>query len=181
MPDSCIPEYERILSKMGSQAAYGRAAALMAKFLPLGHTPAIETARRRTLQVGARLEQQILAAKPLMTPPSAQSIAVSVDGGHVKSIRTYQMRSFEVVLACISNDQGEQQLFSSVPVEADRQRQQLNAVLRDLGATPTTPVTVLSDGAEGPRFLGEAASPGPTRHVLDCWYGRRPTASIVPE
>jgi len=107
----------------------------------------------RTLQVGAKLERQILAAKPLMTPPSAQSIAVSVDGGHVKSIRTYQMRSFEVMLACASNDRGEQQLFSSVPVEADRQRQQLNAVLRDLGATRTTPVTVLSDGAEGPRFL----------------------------
>src|ERR1019366_561773 len=25
------------------------------------------------------------------------------------------------------------------------------------------------DGAEGPRFLGETASPGPTRHVLD-WF-----------
>ena len=79
------------------------------------------------------------------------------------------MRSFEVMLACVSNDQGEQRLFSSVPAEADRQRQQLNAVLRDLGVTPTTPVTVLSDGAEGPRFLGETASPGPTRHVLD-WF-----------
>jgi len=169
MPDRCTPEYERILAKMGSLTAYGRAAALMAEFLPLGHTPAIETARRRTLQVGGKLERQILTAKPLMTPPSAQSIAVSVDGDHVKSIRTYQMRSFEVMLACASNDQGEQQLFSSVPVEADRQHQQLNAVLRDLGATPTTPVTVLSDGAEGPRFLGETASPGPTRHVLD-WF-----------
>jgi len=30
-------------------------------------------------------------------------------------------------------------------------------------------VTVLSDGAEGPRALGEAASPGPTHHVLD-WF-----------
>jgi hypothetical protein len=64
MPDRCTPEYERILAKMGSLAAYGRAVALMAEFLPLSHTPAIETARRRTLQVGARLEQQILAAKP---------------------------------------------------------------------------------------------------------------------
>src|ERR1019366_3697475 len=106
----------------GEGAGIGdRAAALMAEFLPLGHSPAIETARRRTLQVGARLEQQILAAKPLAPPPSAQSIVVSVDGGHVKSIRSYQMRSFEVMLACVSNDQGEQQLFSSVPVEADRQ------------------------------------------------------------
>jgi hypothetical protein len=30
-----------------------------------------------------------------------------------------------------------------------------------LGATPAEPVTVLSDGAEGPRFLGETARPGP--------------------
>jgi hypothetical protein len=113
------------------------------------------------------LEQQALTAKPLSSPPSVQSITMSLDGGHV--IRSYQMRSFEVMLACASNDQGEQQLFSSVPVEADRQRQQLSAVLRDLGATPTTPVTALSDGAEGPRFLGETASPGQTRHVLD-WF-----------
>ena len=91
MPDRCAPEYERILSKMGTLAAYGRAVALMAEFLPLGHPPAIETARRRTLQVGARLEQQILAAKPLAPPPSAQSIVVSVDGGHVKSVRSYQL------------------------------------------------------------------------------------------
>ena len=160
MPDRCTPEYERILVKMGSLAAYGRAAALMAEFLPLDKAPAIETARRRTLQVGARLEQQSLAAKPLASPPSARSIAVSLDGGHVKSIRSYQMRSFEVMLACASNDRGEQQLFSSVPVEADRQRQQLNAVLLDLGATPATPVTVLSDGADGPRFLGEIRKPG---------------------
>jgi len=116
------------------------------------------------------LELQVLMAKPLASPPSVQSIAVSVDGGHVKSIRSYQMRSFEVMLACASNDRGEQRLFSSVPVEADRRRQQLSAVLRDLGATPATPVTVLSDGAEGPRFLGETASPGPTRHVLDGFH-----------
>ena len=51
----------------------------------------------------------MLTAKPLVTPPSAQSIAVSLDGGHVKSIRSNQMRSFEVMLACASNDQGEQQ------------------------------------------------------------------------
>ena len=30
-------------------------------------------------------------------------------------------------------------------------------------------MTVLSDGADGPRFLGESASPGPARHVLD-WF-----------
>jgi hypothetical protein len=42
-------------------------------------------------------------------------------------------------------------------------------VLHELGATPATLVTVLSDGADGPRSLGESASVGPTHHVLD-WF-----------
>lgn len=71
---------------------------------------------RRTLRMGARLEQQALTAKPLSSRSADHSVARR---GHVKSIRSYQMRSFEVMLACASNDQGEQQLFSSVPVEAD--------------------------------------------------------------
>lgn len=87
----------------------------------------------------------------------------------MKSVRSYQMRSFEVLLANASNDRGQHRLFSSVAAEADRERMQLGAVLRDLGATSSTPVTVLTDGAEGPRSLGEAASPGPTCHVLD-WF-----------
>ena len=58
--------------------------------------------------------------------------------------------------------------FASMPVEAYHQAQQLRRVLHELGATPT-PTTILSDGAEGPRSLGEIASVGPTRHVLD-WF-----------
>jgi hypothetical protein len=61
MPDRCTQEYERVLVKIGSLAAYGRAAALMAEFLPLDKAPAVEVARRRTLRVGAQLEQLILA------------------------------------------------------------------------------------------------------------------------
>ena len=142
--------------------------ALIAAFLPVENAPAIETARRRTLKVGARLEHGSLKTKPPAIP-EAKSIAVSVDGGHVKSIRSYQMRSFEILIADASNDRGQRQLFSSVAVEADRERLQLETVLRSLGATPETPTTLLTDGAEGPRSLGEAASPGPTRHVLD-WF-----------
>jgi hypothetical protein len=72
------------------------------------------------------------------------------------------------VFRCCDDD-GKQLVFSSMPAEADRQREQLRGVLRGLGATPATPVTILSDGADGPRSLGEAASVGPTRHVLD-WF-----------
>jgi hypothetical protein len=45
-----------------------------------------------------------------------------------------------------------------------------SGVLHRLGATPRTPVTILSDGADGPRSLGEAASVGPTHHVFDCFH-----------
>jgi hypothetical protein len=87
----------------------------------------------------------------------------------VRSVRSYQVRSFEVMLAQVSNDDGKRVVFASMPAEADRQREQLRGVLHGLGATSATPVTILSDGADGPRSLGEAASIGPTRHVLD-WF-----------
>jgi hypothetical protein len=121
------------------------------------------------MRVGARLEQQAAAIQPPAPAAAAQAIALSIDGGHVRSVRSYQVRSFEVMLAQVSNDDGEQVVFSSMPAEADRQRDQLRGVLHGLGATPATPVTILSDGADGPRSLGEAASVGPTHHVLD-WF-----------
>jgi hypothetical protein len=115
------------------------------------------------------LEQQAVASQPSAPAAAAQAISLSIDGGHVRSVRTYQVRSFEVMLAQVSNDDGKQVVFSSMPAEADRQRDQLRGVLHRLGATPATPVTILSDGADGPRSLGEAASIGPTHHVLD-WF-----------
>jgi hypothetical protein len=121
--------------------------------------------------VGARLEQEATsyakAAKPSQV--AAKSIALSIDGGHVRAVPQCQGRSFEVLLAQVTNDENKQIVFSSVPAEAISQQTELRGVLHKLGATADTPVTVLSDGAEGPRALGEAASLGPTHHVLD-WF-----------
>jgi hypothetical protein len=98
MPDRCTPEYERVLAQMGALLPYQRAVALMGELVLLQHSPAIETARRRTLTAGARLERASLRASPAEVP-KAQTVAVAVDGGHVKSVRSYQMRSFEILLA----------------------------------------------------------------------------------
>src|SRR3712207_5886379 len=54
MPDRCTPEYERAVAAMGAALPYRRALALLTEFFPLGDAPAVETARRRTLRVGAR-------------------------------------------------------------------------------------------------------------------------------
>ena len=61
MPDRCTPEYERVLAGMGSALPYRRARALLAELLPLDTAPKVETIRRRTQQVGARLERAALA------------------------------------------------------------------------------------------------------------------------
>ena len=169
MPDRCTPEYECVIARMGSLLPYRRARTLLSEFLPLGDVPAVETTRRRTMRVGARLEQQAVVSQPSAPAPAAQAISLSIDGGHVRSVRSHQVRSFEVMLAQVSNGDGKQVVFSSMPAEADRQRDQLRGVLHGLGATPATPVTILSDGADGPRSLGEAACVGPTHHVLD-WF-----------
>ncbi len=94
---------------------------------------------------------------------------MSIDAGHVRTARGHQGRTFEVMAAQVSNDDGKLVLFSGVPGEADQQRTQLNGVLTGLGMTTDTEVTILSDGADGPRSLGEAASTGTVFHVLD-WF-----------
>ena len=170
MPDRCTPEYERVVAAMGAALPYRRALALLGQFFPLGDAPAVETARQRTLRVGARLERAALAPpQPSPAPSEASSIALAIDGGHVRPVRSYQVRSFEAIVARVGGAEGKAAVFGGVPAEEDRQQQQLRGVLRGLGATPSTPVTILSDGADGPRSLGQAACIGPTSHVLD-WF-----------
>jgi hypothetical protein len=168
MPDRCTLEYERVLAKLGALLPYRRARAVLEDFFPIGDGPTIETVRQRTLQIGARLEREAVTS-PTSVSTTAETIALSIDSGHVRAVRSYQARTFEVFVAQASSDDGQQIVFSSVPVEADRQTQQLRGILHRLGATPCTEVTILSDGADGPRSLGEAASIGPTCHVLD-WF-----------
>ena len=80
-------EYERVIAKMGSLLPYRRARTLLSEFLPLDDLPAVETTRRRTMRVGARLEQQAVASQTLAPAAAAQAIALSIDGGHVRSVR----------------------------------------------------------------------------------------------
>src|SRR3712207_6135837 len=154
---------------MGAALPCRRALALLKEFFPLGDAPAVETARQRTLRVGARLERAALVPPPVATP-EARPVALGIDAGHVRSVRRYRVRSFEVIVAQVSGTEGKAVVFGSVPAEADRQQQQLRGVLSCLGATPGTPVTILSDGADGPRSLGEAACVGPTSHVWDRFH-----------
>jgi hypothetical protein len=48
-----------------------------------------------------RVHREEGVANHLGPEPTA---AVAVDGGHVKSVRSYRMRSFEILLAHVQND-----------------------------------------------------------------------------
>ena len=171
LPDRCTPEYERTLAKMGAWLPYRCARRFLSEFFPLGaDLPWHETIRRRTARVGVGIERKAVsrAKSPRPAAPS-ETITVSIDAGHVRTARGHQGRTFEVMAAQVSNDDGKPVLFSGVPGEADQQDTQLNGVLSGLGMTAETEVTILSDGADGPRSLGEAASIGTVFHVLD-WF-----------
>jgi hypothetical protein len=133
--------------------------AILSEFFPLGaDLPWHETIRRRTAKVGAGIEREVLLrAKSPRSAPAAETITVSIDAGHVRTARGHQGRTFEVMAAQVTNDDRKPVLFGGVPVEADQQHTQLNGVLTGLGMTADTEVTILSDGADGPRSLGEAA------------------------
>src|SRR4051794_33706098 len=98
MPDRCTPEYGRVVAAMGAVLPYRRALALLGEFFPLGAAPAVETTRQRTMRVGARRERAALAPPPAAAP-EAGPIALGIDAGHVRSVRSYQVRSFEAIIA----------------------------------------------------------------------------------
>ena len=99
MPDRGTPEYERVIAKMGSRLPSRRARTLLSEFLPLADGTAVETTRRRTMRVGAHPEKLAVARLSAAPEANARAIVLSVDGGHVRSVRSYQVRSFEVMLA----------------------------------------------------------------------------------
>lgn len=82
MPDRCTPEYERVLAGMGGALPYRRARALLAELLPLDTPPEVETIRRRTLQVRARLERAALVPPDRGTPGAGRHGADDDVGQH---------------------------------------------------------------------------------------------------
>jgi len=88
MPDRCTPEYERVLVEFRTLLPYRRARTLLGTFFPVGDLPAVDTIQRRTLQVGARLEcEAIVTPTPLPPAADAETIALTIDSGHVRAVR----------------------------------------------------------------------------------------------
>jgi hypothetical protein len=65
------------------------------------------------VRVGVGIERKAVsrAKSPRPAAPS-EAITVSIDAGHVRTARGHQGRTFEVMAAQVSNDDGKPVLFS---------------------------------------------------------------------
>jgi len=112
-PNRATRELMELTARLGSMVPYRKAAELLAEFLPVEPTEGHVTVRKRTLAVGARLEEQSLRQER-NDPPMAREreqieltmpgdplreFVVSVDTAHVRCADPKASQNFEIVVA----------------------------------------------------------------------------------
>jgi hypothetical protein len=111
-PDQTTPELMELTARLGSMLPYRKAAELLAEFLPIEPTEGHVTVRR-TLTVGARLEEQSLRQERDNPPLDCErkqlelsmpddplcEFVISVDTAHVRCADPKAARNFEIVIA----------------------------------------------------------------------------------
>ncbi len=157
---------------MGSLLPYARARTLLPEFLPLGDVPAVETTRRRTLRVGARLEQQA-ASEPTRCAGGRSASNLPLHRRRSRCARFAVVSGSLVRRSCLlrsATTTGSRSCSAACLARRTDNASSCATCCMGLERRPARPLTILSDdGAEGPRSLGEAACVSPTRHVLD-WF-----------
>ena len=196
-PDQATPELMELSARSGSLMPYCKAADVLAEFLPVKSTESFVTVRHRTLELGKRLDE-MARDQAWFDPPQAnerdqieldrpndpeREFVVSIDTAHVRGASEADGRTFEIAVArCGRGQRGSRPGYYFVTADTSKQELRLRTLqaLQREGYTGCGEITVLSDGAETMKRLPRGL-PRPTRHIIDCWCGRRPTASIVPE
>ena len=112
-PNRATPELMELTARLGSMLPHRKAAEVLAEFLPIEPTEGHQTVRKRTLTLGARLEEQSLR-RERESPPLAcersqlelgmlddplREFVVSVDTAHIRSADPKTARDFEIVIA----------------------------------------------------------------------------------
>ena len=184
-PDRATPELMELTARLGSMLPYRKAAEVLAEFLPVEPTEGHQTVRKRTLTLGARLEEQSLR-RERESPPLAcertqlefgmlddplREFVVSVDTAHVRSADPKTARDFEIVIArCGRGGRGTPpgHYFATTNTSQLEMRARTLQALKFEGYSGHGEVTILSDGAEIMKRLPKAL-PKPTTHIID-WF-----------
>jgi hypothetical protein len=184
-PDRATPDLMELTARLGSMLPYRKAAELLAEFLPIEPTESHQTVRKRTLKLGARLEDQSLLRErespPLackrrqlelaMTDDPLREFVVSIDTAHIRSADQKMGRDFEIVVArCGRGGRGMPpgHYFATSNTSQRELRARTLQALQFEGFSGHGEVTILSDGAEIMKRLPRAL-PKPTTHIID-WF-----------
>ena len=159
-----FPFSVKVFSKVSVPVGY-KAAELLAEFLPIEPTEGHQTVRKRTLTLGARLEDQSLR-QVRESPPLAcehkqlelglpddllREFVVSIDTAHIRSADQKTARDFEIVIARCGR--GGRRMppghyFATSNTSQLEMRARTLQALQFEGYSGHGEVTILSDGAE---------------------------------
>ena len=184
-PHRATPELMEVTARLGSMLPYRKAAELLAEFLPIEPTESHQTVRKRTLTLGARLEDQSRRREregpPLacertqlelgMPDDPLREFVVSIDTAHIRRADQKMARDFEIVIArCGRGGRGMPpgHYFATSNTSQLEMRARTLQALQFEGYSGHGEVTILSDGAEIMKRLPKAL-PKPTTHIID-WF-----------
>ncbi|UPJ68374.1 hypothetical protein IVB23_14325 [Bradyrhizobium sp. 191] len=184
-PDRATPELMELTARLGSMLPYRQAAKVLADFLPTEPTETHATARKRSIRIGKRLDDQVMPQtwrarsqtddrcqlEMQLPGDRRKEFVISIDTAHVRSADQHSARNFELVVArCGRGGRGERGGRYFVTGSTDQQAIRDRALhsLQEVGYRGIGDVTVISDGAEILKRL-PGAMPKPTTHIID-WF-----------
>jgi len=165
---SCTsPELLYLDSKLSALAPFAKVADFLNEVLPATARSNAATVRNRTRRVGRRLMKDLAETARAARAEPAETLVIGVDGGYVRSRRTWE-RNFEVTVAKLTDEDGE---CIRVAFEANQYYPGVRQIchgLEVLGVNDKTEITVWSDGDAGLRTLQYDVAPR-SEHILD-WF-----------
>ena len=154
-------------AKLAALAPFAKVADFLNEVLPDTARSNAATVRNRTRRVGRRLMRDLAETAEAARPEPAKTLAIGVDGGFVRSRRTWE-HNFEVTVAKLTDEDGECIRVAFETTQYYRGVRQICHGLEVLGVDDKTEITVLSDGDAGLRTLQYDVAPR-SEHILD-WF-----------
>lgn len=182
-PGQATPELLELTARLGATLPYRQATRLLSDLLPCD-PPSHATVRNRTLAVGRRLEQLVLAREFPEDPAggqlelampcdTAREFTVSIDGGFVRSSHGCEARTMEVWVARCGRGIRAGRLAAGVPGHEYRMRSRILEALEREGYRGRGEISVLSDGDDMLRRIPAMMRKRPAKDAWRLSYGSR--------
>ncbi|MDR7127399.1 hypothetical protein J2X53_004248 [Pseudorhodobacter sp. 4114] len=170
LPGNATPELCRLQADLAARHSFREAARILNVLTPCARQNHA-TIRNRLASVADGLETFCPEGQADPDVQSGRSeMTVFLDSAYVRSRPEYQRRNFEVIVGSIESKKGNKRRFGLNLAGVDNPLEYLRSNLKAAGWTPSSAITVLSDGDPAlPRLVRNAVN-GNVEHVLDWWH-----------